>query len=85
MPTFNVWEVLIVLGVAAWFGFSFGKFYGRGIERKAERLHSMAEKETDPDKKQKLLLEWNDLGEDKKLRDAFREALLLGKNRKKNS
>lgn len=46
---------------------------------KAERLYQQADKESDPERKKKLLLEWNKLQEDRTFKKAFKKALLSGK------
>lgn len=79
MATFTLTELVIALGVAIWLSFLAGKYYGREKESKAARLYHQAELEKDPDKKQQLLLEWNELCEDAQLRRVFKDALLSAK------
>ena len=78
MYKFEFWEVVLIAGFALWVGFGSGKFYGRDKERRSQRLHEEATKENDPERRRKLLLEWNELEEDKTLRKVFRKALLKG-------
>lgn len=56
----DVWTLLIV-GLALWFGFQWGKHHGRDREEKATRLLNQAEQENDPEKKTRLLLAWYSL------------------------
>lgn len=79
MYKFEFWEVMVIAGVALWFGFGWGKFYGRDQERRAQRLYQEATNESDPERKRKLLLKWNELTEDRRLMKAFKEALLVRK------
>jgi len=60
MDRFEFWEVVLITAFVLWIGFQWCKLYGRDKERKAERLSRQAEKETDSERKKKLLLEWNE-------------------------
>ncbi len=76
----DVWTLLIA-GLALWFGFQWGKRYGRDKEEKAERLLAQAEQESEPEKKTKLLLEWYRLTANRRSRKTFKEHL-LGRKKK---
>ncbi len=69
-------SILFVIGFFIWLAYKFGVVTGREKERKSERLYAQAEAETDPIKRQELLLAWNELVEDSHLRRVFRESLL---------
>ena len=53
--------VLLVLVFALCLAFTWGKEYGRSVQRKIDALWEQAQEEKDPEKRRKLLLEWNDL------------------------
>jgi len=77
--------VLVVIIAVAWAFYEIGKRVGADREREAQELHRRAELETDPEKKRELLLQWNDLAfSNKRIKKAFKEALLLGKKQKSN-
>jgi hypothetical protein len=80
MYEFNLW-VLVLLAFALWFAFQWGVFYGRARQRRIDELYRRAKEAQDPEEKQRLLLEWNEL-DDSPLKKAFREALLIGKRNK---
>jgi len=81
----DVW-VLLIVGLALWFGFQWGKTSSRdkeAKEEKAERLLKQAEQESDPGKKTKMLLEWYRLTEDRRSRKPLFKYLLRRKQRER--
>jgi hypothetical protein len=56
----DIWQLLI-LGFALWFAFGWGKEYGRKVQRKRMHCTERLRKTKDPETRQKLLLEWNNL------------------------
>ncbi len=76
----DVWTLLIV-ALALWFGFQWGKYHGRDKEEKAKRLLDQAEQATEPETKTKLLLEWYGLIANRRSRKTLKEHL-LGRKKK---
>ncbi len=76
----DIWHLLIV-GLALWFGFQWGKHYGSDKDEKAKRLLDQAEQESDPQNKTKLLLAWYGLVGNRRSRTTLRERL-MGRNKK---
>jgi hypothetical protein len=86
MADSDILSILAVIGVAIWAAYGTGKNVGASQERKAQELYRRAERETDPETKTKLLREWNELtNNNKRVKKAFREALLLGKHKNDRS
>ena len=77
MMKFEFWQVILLAAFVLWAVFKWGVFYGRDKERRASQLYKEAQNESDPERKKKLLLEWNELTEDKGLRKSFRRVLLM--------
>ena len=82
MMKFEFWQVILIAAFVLWAAFRWGMFYGRDKERRASQLYKEAQNENDPERKKKLLLEWNELTEDKDLRKSFKRILLKGEKKK---
>ena len=78
----DLWNLLIV-GLALWFGFQWGKRYSRDKQERADRLLKQAEQEGNPERKTKLLLQWYQLTEDRGLRKTFKKRLLWRKKKER--
>lgn len=79
MPEMSDSDILFFLilgGLAIWVAYKVGKNVGRANEIEAQRLSRQADAETDPIKKQELLLKWNEVATDNsRVKRAFRKAL----------